>query len=59
MIASHYIVEIRDIHGELLYSGKVYSFDEAFWEITKLREKYANSATEFKIIIPITEVKNV
>lgn len=59
MIASHYDIMIFDNQHKPLAVLQVFSFEEALYWLDKFREKFAETACEFTIIIPNKEDKNV
>lgn len=56
MICSHYKVYAYDSKRNVLAYVTVYSFDEAYYYIDKLREQYPITAVEFSIKYPDEEI---
>ena len=56
MICSHYKVYAYDLKRNVLAYVTVYSFDEAYYYIDKLREQYPFAAVEFSIKYPDEEI---
>lgn len=56
MICSHYEVFAYDINRNVVASIRVYSFDEAYYFIDKVRERYPFTAVEFCIKYPTEDV---
>lgn len=56
MICSHYKVYAYDSKRNVLAYVTVYSFDEAYYYIDKLREQYPIAAVEFAIKYPDEEI---
>lgn len=43
MVCSHYVVIVKDCRGKILHYENVFSFDEAYYAIDKLREEFENA----------------
>lgn len=43
MVCSHYVVIVKDRRGKIIYRTLVFSFDEAYYVINKLREEFENA----------------
>lgn len=43
MVCSHYVVIVKDRRGKTIYCTIVFSFDEAYYVIDRLREKFENA----------------
>lgn len=43
MICPHYTVIVKDRRGKIIYRTLVFSFDEAYYVINRLREEFENA----------------
>ncbi|MBQ7445946.1 MAG: hypothetical protein IJS71_08460 [Clostridia bacterium] len=55
MIASSYKVQAYDRNNNRIAEVKAYSFDEAYFDINELREKFCDEVVKFEIALPDEE----